>query len=134
MRGDGRIFRRGGRYWIALYVDAREIRESAGWTEQAARELLRQRRRERDDGRPVLPEQRRVTVKELLDAYAENLALAERRLDPSALDWLARELGPRRANELSLPWLERWTRGHLEAGLGRGTVRMRLAYLRAAYR
>ena len=45
MRGDGRIFQRKGseRYWIAYYVDGREVRESAGRTPAEARTLLRER-------------------------------------------------------------------------------------------
>src|SRR5438094_46669 len=48
--GQGRIFQRKQRYWIAYYVkkDGRsvEVRESAGLTEQDARKLLKRRQDE----------------------------------------------------------------------------------------
>lgn len=75
MRGDGRIFQRGSRFWIAYYAPENggmeEHRESAGKTEGEARKLLRLRLRERglhESGlRPFQgPHQERITVEELL--------------------------------------------------------------------
>ena len=49
-RGQGRIFQRNQRYWVAYYVkkDGRsvEVRESAGLTELEARKLLKRRQDE----------------------------------------------------------------------------------------
>jgi integrase len=79
MRGDGRIFKRGNRFWIAYYApgpDGRshEQREPGGGTEAEARRLLRHRLRE--VGAHVLgarkfagPQQERLTVEELLRNY-----------------------------------------------------------------
>ncbi|HEY6293325.1 MAG TPA: site-specific integrase [Terriglobia bacterium] len=79
MRGDGRVFRRGNKYWIAYYApgpDGRshEQREPGGDTEAEARKLLRHRLRE--VGAHVLgarkftgPQQERVRVEELLQNY-----------------------------------------------------------------
>jgi integrase len=79
MRGDGRIFWRGTKAWIAYYApgpDGRshEQREPAGSTEAEARKLLRQRLREVGAHtmglRPFMgPRQERVTVEELLQNY-----------------------------------------------------------------
>ena len=50
MWGDGRLFKRGGRWWIAYYAphEGRRIeqREPGGRTEGEARRRLRQRHRE----------------------------------------------------------------------------------------
>src|SRR5688572_22437397 len=47
MRGDGRVFQRGNRWWIAYYAPQNgrsvEHREPGGKTEAEARRLLRQR-------------------------------------------------------------------------------------------
>lgn len=75
MRGYGRVFKRGKRWWIAYYVrkggQSVEMREPGGDTEAEAHRVLRQRRREigaHELGlRPFRgPQQERVTVEELL--------------------------------------------------------------------
>lgn len=79
MRGDGRVFQRGPRWWISYYAldrdtgKRKEIRESGGATEKEAGKLLQQRRDEvataKSVGRPFLgPVAERVTVNELLKA------------------------------------------------------------------
>jgi integrase len=82
MRGHGRIFRRGNKFWIAYYApgpDGRshEQREPAGSTEAEARKLLRQRLREVAAHtlglRPFMgPRQERITVEELLRNYEQD--------------------------------------------------------------
>jgi integrase len=74
MRGNGRVFQRGNRLWIAYYAPkggkSIEIRESGGKTEAEARRLLRQRLREiavhKEGLRPFQgPRHERITVEEL---------------------------------------------------------------------
>jgi hypothetical protein len=76
IRGNGRIFQRGRRYWIAYYrrTDGKstEVREAAGTTEHQARKLLKQRQDELAAHRLGVrrfqgPKQERVMVKQLLD-------------------------------------------------------------------
>lgn len=79
MRGDGRVFKRGNKPWIAYYAPgpngrSREQREPGGNTEAEARRLLRHRLRE--VGAHLLgvrkfarPQQERVMVSELLQNY-----------------------------------------------------------------
>jgi integrase len=83
-RGQGRIFQRNQRYWIAYYVkkDGRsvELRESAGQTEQDARKLLKRRQDELSADRIGArrfqgPQQERVTVLQLLDALQRDYEL-----------------------------------------------------------
>lgn len=78
MRGEGRVFQRGSRWWIAYWGfkpngDSGEIREPGGDTEEEARDLLVKRRREVENHRDGVkrfqgPNQERVTVNDLLDS------------------------------------------------------------------
>ena len=73
MRGDGRIFQRGGTFWIAYYLRGKEYRESAGTSdEKKAQRFLKHRLNEVGADQIgaqafVEPKQKRVTVSELLD-------------------------------------------------------------------
>jgi integrase len=88
MRGDGRIFQRGDKFWISYYApqDGRsmEHREPGGKTEGEARKLLRQRLREiavhKSGLRPFQgPKQERTTVDELLQALERDWQIQERK-------------------------------------------------------
>lgn len=78
MRGEGRIFQRGRRWWIAYWGfkpngDSGEVREPGGDTDEEARDLLRRRLREVANHRDGIrkfrgPHQERITVAELLDS------------------------------------------------------------------
>lgn len=82
MRGDGRVFQRGARWWIAYWGfrpngDTGEVRESAGENGESARELLKHRLREVANHLEGIkrfqgPNQERVTVNELLDSLVSD--------------------------------------------------------------
>ena len=83
-RGVGRIFPRGGKWWIAYYVKQEgrsvEVRESAGTTEADARRALKGRQdqlgAERIGARRFQgPDQERVTVWHLLESLERDYAL-----------------------------------------------------------
>jgi hypothetical protein len=72
-RGTGRLFQRGGVWWIAYYHRGQEIRESAKTTsEHKAGRLLRERLR--TAGRPdfIGPAAERVTFDDLASMYLTN--------------------------------------------------------------
>ncbi len=135
-RGDGRILRRGGRWWIAYYRNGQEFRESAGITEREARKKLRARLAEIHSGRFVGPAQDRLTVAQLLDAYLTNREIAEvkslKKLR-SVVGRLKIQLAGWRAVDVTLPRLESLVRTLLEQGKARGTVKVWLAFLSAAF-
>jgi integrase len=91
MRGDGRIFKRGGTFWISYYAPKAgrsvEHRESAGHTEAEAKRLLRRRLQEiaahrlgaRNFGGP---QQERVTVAEILDGLEKDYEIRGRKALP----------------------------------------------------
>jgi integrase len=83
-RGNGRIFQRGPKWWIAYYVKREgrsiEMRESAGVTESEARKLLKRRHDELSADRIGArrfqgPQQERVTVLQLLAALQRDYEL-----------------------------------------------------------
>jgi integrase len=87
-RGDGRVYKRGGVYWIAYYArkqptDTRlkEICEPGGFDgrgthdEKEARRKLKARIREIRGDRYIGPEAEKLEVNELLKAYEETLKL-----------------------------------------------------------
>lgn len=87
-RGDGRVLKRGGVYWIAYYArkepsDTRlsEIREPGGFDgrgtsdEKEARRKLKARIREIRGDRYIGPEAEKIEVHDLLNAYVDTLKL-----------------------------------------------------------
>lgn len=137
MRGDGTVYQRGKRWWISYWAHGRNFRESAGTTEHKARGLLRRRLGEIAAGAFVDPQLERATVAEVLDAYLANRRLAGKRgLEniKQRCGRLKESWGMLRAIAVTLPRLEAWANERITAGHARGTVKVDLAYLRAAYR
>lgn len=148
-RGDGRVFQRGRRWWIAYYVAGVEHRESAGDTERDAGHRLRGRLAEIHSGRFIGPQRERVTVNELLDAYVTNClvrgkrvvrtvsvdgALVQRGQLVSHLQEIRATFGHEPAIALTAPRIERWVADQLGRGVAPGTVQVRAKYLGAALR
>jgi integrase len=80
MRGQGRLFQRGGVWWIAYYHRGREIRESAKTTtEQKAARLLRERLRTAGTQEFIGPAAQRVTFDDLAASYLTDYRLNGRR-------------------------------------------------------
>ena len=151
MRGDGRVFKRGARWWIAYYaprsgkvVEYREpafVVERAGEDARPARSrqealrALRARRREIQGERFVAPPERRITVGMLLDDLLTHLRTkGARSADKIAAHMQAvrRALGDRRAAELTTPMVERYVEERLGQGRARATVNRELEGLKQA--
>jgi integrase len=143
MRGDGRIFLRGGIWQIAYYVDGRERRESAKSADRkVADRLLRKRLRERaahqETGRPFVgPEQKRVRVSELLDALEKDCELR----GLAALDKLRSHLrsiretfGDWRAVNVNPQAIDTYVSDCLEQGVQPATINRRMQPLGQAFR
>src|SRR5262245_1544795 len=87
MRGDGRIYQRGGLFYIAYSVGSREFRESTGSREwQDAEQLLNRRLQEREQAVQALTA---VTFDALTKEYIAEYELHQHRT-------IGRILGPRR--------------------------------------
>lgn len=143
--GTGRVFqpkRRDGtlkssRWWIAYYVRGREVRTAAGKTEGEARRVLKARLRELAGNDLIDPEQERMTVKELLDAYEGHL-VDQGKKSPDTTRAHAkpvhRAFDDFRALAIRTGHLERYRQDRRDAGRAKQTIDKELGTLRAAYR
>src|SRR4051812_28078638 len=73
MRGDGRVYQRGGRWWISYYVRGVNYRKPGGPTEKAAKKALRGKLKEVAAGRHVAPQEERLTLSDLLAGLERHL-------------------------------------------------------------
>jgi integrase len=148
MRGDGRIYRRGGRWWIQYWVHGVRHREPAqvldtqlglpraAKTPVEARRALQARRAEILGGRFIGLRAERVTIGELLDAlrvHGEVRRLAYAVKLRSHLKPVREFFGPRRAVEVGSGDLERYQQERLAEGKKPATVNRELEGLRRAF-
>ncbi len=136
MRGDGRIFKRGRRWWIAYYYRGKEYRESAGRTEAEAKRRLRARWKEIHGDRFLGPQEERLTVDNLLDTLITHLET--RRVKSlgtirSHLKPIREEFGDLRAVELTPASVESFVRERLDAGKAPATVNREIQPLKQAF-
>ncbi len=139
MRGDGRIFQRKGseRYWIAYYVDGREVRESAGRTPAEARTLLRERQSQLHRDEYVGATHERLTVNALLDDLLAHLELKGAKSLSSVRSHLKpvrAALGALQTKQLTAVRIEEYQAQRLAAGKARATVNREMQPLQQSLR
>lgn len=135
MRGDGRTYRRGDRWWIEYWVRGQQLRESAGRTEAEAKRKLKARLKEIHGDRFVGPKEERLTVEELLDGLilhletkgARAVASFESHLKP-----VREHFNFTRAVDLTTSHVERFVQERLAAGKARATVNREVGALKQA--
>jgi integrase len=136
--GEGRVFYRQDRgcWFIAYCKDGKEIREKAGDDKDAARKLLKRKLKEKERETFVTPQERRVTVAELLDARAIYLENRGAKSDSwrSHLAVIRHHFGLDRAAGITPDRLERFVAEERAAGKAPATIKNELVELRAAYR
>ncbi len=148
MRGDGRVFQRGRRWWAAYFIRCVEHREPATATDrdgtvrpaanlQEARRFLKARRREIEGGRFVGPQEDKLTVGDLFEALIARARTKELRSfakvqshSKAVLD----HFGTRRAVDVSPGMLERFKAERRAAGRAAATINRELELLRQGYR
>jgi integrase len=136
VRGDGSAYERGKRWWIAYYVNGKLHREPAGKTKKSATDKLKAVHKALRAGTYLEPEQRQVTVNELLNemlTQAENNGLKSARKLRSHLQAVRRAFGERRALEITTAMLARYWKDRTEAGRKPATVARELEALRRAF-
>jgi integrase len=137
MRGQGRLFQRGGVWWIAYYHRGREIRESAKTTsEQKAARLLRERLRTAGTQEFIGPAAQRVTFDDLAALYLTDYRLNGRRSLRDAtrnVEMLREAFGMDRALDITADRIAAYTAGRLEAGLKPASINRELAALRRMF-
>ena len=144
MRGDGRVFKRGERFWLSYYVKKAgrsvEIRESGGRTERQALKKLKQRRKEvgaQDLGLLTFtgPESERVTIEDLLHSLEEEYRIKRREQKKafSHMKHLRAFFGFERAVRITGMSVQRYITHRQHAEAADGTINRELHILRRAY-
>ncbi len=137
MRGDGRVYPRGGRWWISYYVRGVNYRRPGGATEEAARKALRAKLKEIAAGRHVAPQEERLTVSDLLAGLERHLLTngAKSMVSFRAHAKAVREaLGHRRAVDFTTEDVERFKAEKLAAKKAPATVNRYVETARSAFR
>lgn len=143
MHGDGRVFRpkrkeRTLNVWYYSISFGGQEKIGRGYaTREAALAALKEERKQRRRGEFIPPEQARLTVASLLDAYLKDLeSRGKKSLDSAKcrIELLKGCLGCERAIELSTDHIESYRRQRLAAGRDKATVDREVQILRAAFR
>lgn len=147
MRGDGRAYQRGSRWWIEYWVRGEQFREPAiivdrndtvrpARSEREAVKHLEARRREILGGRFVGPKEERVTVDDLVD----DLLLHLRTKGSRSVGSFESHLRPvreffalRRAADVTTADVQRFIEDRLRAGKAPATVNRETGALRQAF-
>lgn len=142
MRGDGRIYKRGGTYWIGFYVDGREQRESAKTTdEEKARKTLRAKLKEvhaheLDPAKPFVTQRaRRRTIADLLDALKSDFEIrgVGSKQCLSNIKRARADFGMVRATALTAEDVDQYIEGRLGNGDAKASINRTLQLLKQAY-
>jgi integrase len=138
MRGDGFVFQRGKRWWIGYYRDGAFHREAVGTSKTAAKDRLKEVRRQIFQGNYQTPAERRMTVSDLLEAlrlHLTNKGLRSIRKVTSHMQaMLKAPIAALRAAALTTADVERYQQDRLELGRKPATVNREIELLREAYR
>lgn len=142
--GDGRVYLRGSRFWIAYYAPVRgrtvQVRERGGQTETEARKLLARRLadvRLHREGRSHFagPDAARMTVRKAIEAYLDD---AETRGVRSLVSMHAHsrpvlaEIGATRITMVSSETVTKYIKARKADGLAVATINRELEILRAS--
>lgn len=138
MWGDGRIFQRKGskRWWIAYYVNGKELRESAGKTPAEAKRLLRKRQKEILGEQFIGPSEKQLTANDLLDGLLTHLAMKGAKSlvqIRSHLKPIRAFLGLDRAVGVTSARVEQYMAARLAEGKARATVNREIQPLKQAF-
>lgn len=135
--GEGRVFQRGNRWWIAFYDKrtARELREVGGDTERKALKKLQARLTEVRGGQFVAGADR-LTVADLFDAYEVHLVAKKAKSKSTFchIKLMREHFGTDRAVAINAERIERFIKEELEAGKKPASVNREVGVLRQAYR
>ena len=142
MRGDGRIFKRGGTWWIAFYVDGREQRESAKTdNEGAAQKYLHKKLKEvhaheLDPAKPFITQrERKRTVADLMDALKGDFEIRGK-WNPQArtnVEHVRAAFGHIRATSLTAEEVDRYIQQRRSGGAAKASINRVTQLLKQAY-
>lgn len=143
MRGDGRIFKRGGTWWIAFYVDGREQRESARTnSEERAQKYLRNKLKEvhaheLDPAKPFITQrERKRTVSDLMNGLRADFEIRGK-WNPQVntnLEHVRSAFGDIRATVLTAEEVDEYIQRRLAHGSAKASINRVTQLLKQAYR
>jgi integrase len=142
MRGQGRIYERGGVFWIEYWYRGRQYRESSGSADpKKAEGLLKQRRDEIGADRLALkpfvgPRQERVTVEDLLKGLEHDYEIQARRSLPQLrahLKHVRAFFRDGRALAVTADRLRDYVKARQDAGAASATINRELEGLQRAF-
>ena len=137
MRGQGRIYQRSERWWIAYYRNGTEFRESAETTNPAeAKRKLKERQREILTNKFIGPQGEKILVNELLDNLISHLKAKEAKSIPafiSGLKPIRETFGFDRAKVVTSQRLKEYVLGMQAAGKKNGTINRGITGFKQAF-
>jgi integrase len=142
MRGDGRIFKRGERWWVAFYVDGHEQRESAKTSDEGtANKYLRNKLKEvhaheLDASKPFITQRaRKRTVADLTDALKADFEIRGK-WNPQVrtnIEHVCSAFGHIRATALTADHVDDYIQTRLSNGMAKASVNRVTQLLKQAY-
>jgi len=135
MRGNGRVYQRGDRWWIDYSVRGKRFREAAGEKEKDALKKLKTRLKEIAGDRFIGPLEERLTVEELLDSLITHLKTKGAKAIPSVESHLkpVREFFAfTRVVDLSAGHIEDFMKARLEEEKANATINREIGALKQA--
>jgi integrase len=142
VRGDGRVFKRGGTWWIAFYVDGREQRESAKTDDQGtAQKYLRKKLKEvhaheLDPTRPFITQrERKRTISDLMDALKSDFEIRGK-WNPQArtnVEHVRTAFGHIRATSLTSEEVDAYIQQRLSGGTAKASINRVTQLLKQAF-
>ncbi len=141
MRGQGRVYQRGGMQWVAYCLNGKEYRESARTSEpKEAEKFLREKMKEVGADQIgarkfTTPQAHRLTVAQLCQAVKANYEL-HGKASPQNLCHLARaekDFGQHRATALSAAVIDRYIKSRLDDGDRPATINRTTGMLLQAF-
>ncbi len=143
LRGDGRIYKRGDVYWIALYVDGRLQRESTHMSDAKQAEKFLQKRRNAaraHELNPTMPfitrRQNKRTINDLMNALQSHFEAHDQAGPPtlSNINRIRRDFGAKRATSLTAADVNDYIEERQDGGDANATINRTTQLLKQAYK
>jgi len=136
MRGQGRVFQRGNRWWLAYWVRGKEFRESGGNTKADAKRKLKARLGEINEGSFTGLREERITVNQLLDdfiLYLETKGAKSLNTFQSYIKPVRRVFGTDRVIEITTARIQKFILEMKKEGFANATINRRTGALKQAF-
>jgi integrase len=135
--GTGRIYRRGGTWWLDYGFRGERYRETSGSQRKGdARALLKKRMEEMGRGQLVGPREERVTFEDLIGMIEDDYRVNGRKSLPmlgGILAHLRGYFGRRRAIDITTDRVTAYIRARQEEGAAASTIQKELAALKRSF-